>query len=396
MFPDEAEEQMRTIQLLRDQVDELQVKAAEKRKPWYKQSPSLTSLLALLLSISTAIYSGVQGHKQDVQKKQESLRGIVSALLELNNEQQAKLNSPESQNRSAQEREFIGGMLNSKRMILAEAADNLVRAIPGDVSSSEYNLLANDKLANGGSEKAEEYLKKAVAVSEDPLTKMIALRNLGMFYAQRGPFQSMNNSRKEFQEAIDLFPQTPRDDATAYTIGFTWEMWGVAELSNNFPEQGREKMANARKYYNDMAATNPMRMMALQFLENRMRYFETNAGGSPNEPSPQPSPATAATFEQSTIPPGPTVPPAAQSPVPPPVTQASSLPCRPGILPGICGRQDACLTGQAGSLCYERRGARGGSAELAKAAGMDRHRRRRRHPRGRAVCRASRAEGGLA
>lgn len=309
-------EQERILQLLRDQVDELQVKAAEKKKPWYKQSPSLTSLLALVLSISTAIYSGVQGHRQDVQKKQESLRGIVSALLELSNEQQAKLNSPEAQSRSAQEREFIGGMLNNKRMILAEAADNLVRAIPDDVSSSEYNMLANDKLANGGSATAEEYLKKAVEVSQESLAKMIALRNLGMFYAQRGPFQSMNAARKQFQDAIDLFPQTPRDDATAYTIGFTWEMWGFAELSNNFPEQGREKMANAKKYYNDMAAMNPMRVAALQYLENRLRYFETTPAGAPNEPNPLPSPGPA-TFEQATIPPGPTAPPVAQSPAPP-------------------------------------------------------------------------------
>src|SRR5947208_1263036 len=123
------------IQLLRNQVDELQGGAAEKKKPWYRQTPSLPSLLALLLSITTAVYSALQGHRQDVQKKQESLRGITAALIDLASEYQAKLGSADAQKLSTQEREFIGGMLNNKRLILAEAADNLIRDIPDYVSS---------------------------------------------------------------------------------------------------------------------------------------------------------------------------------------------------------------------------------------------------------------------
>lgn len=275
------------LQLVRDQVDELQIKAAEKKKPWYKQSPSLTSLLALLLSIITAIYSGVQGHRQDVQKKQESLRGIISSLMDLSNEQQSRLGSVESQKLSPQEREFISGMLNSKRMILAEAADNLVRDIPDAVSSSEYNILANDKLSNGGAARAEEYLKKAVSVSQDPLAKMIALRNLAYFYSQRGPFQSMNETRRNFQAAVDQVSGEPRDDATAYTVGFTWEMWGMAELTNNFPTEAQRKIENARKYYGELSATNPIRNWALVFLDTRMKNF---APGSAASPPPSDSP----------------------------------------------------------------------------------------------------------
>lgn len=101
------------IQLVRDQVDELQIKAAEKRKPWYRQTPSATSLLALLLSVATFAYTNIKDRRQDVQKKQDSLRGIVSELMELSSEQQARLGSADSQKLSTQEREFIGGMLNN-------------------------------------------------------------------------------------------------------------------------------------------------------------------------------------------------------------------------------------------------------------------------------------------
>lgn len=125
--PAEVAPLAQSVRLLRDQVDALQIAAAEKKTPWYRQMPSLAGLIALLLSVTTAVYSGVQGRKQDVQKKQESLRGIVSSLIELQGEQQAKLESTEAQKLPAQDREFIGGMINNRRMILAEAADNIVR-----------------------------------------------------------------------------------------------------------------------------------------------------------------------------------------------------------------------------------------------------------------------------
>ena len=93
--PAEVAPLAQSVRLLRDQVDALQIAAAEKKTPWYRQMPSLAGLVALLLSITTAVYSGVQGRKQDVQKKRESLRGIVSSLIELQGEQQAKLDRPE-------------------------------------------------------------------------------------------------------------------------------------------------------------------------------------------------------------------------------------------------------------------------------------------------------------
>src|SRR5262249_42522853 len=152
-----------------------------------------------------------------------------------------KLASQGSEKLSSQEREFIGGMINNKRMVIAEAADNLVRQIPNNVTSAEYKFLANDKLANGGATKAEEYLKKAVDVSRDPLARMMASRNLASFYSQRGPFQDMDKARKNFQRAVETLGSEPRDDASAYTLGFTWEMWGVAEYGNNYPNEGAQK-----------------------------------------------------------------------------------------------------------------------------------------------------------
>jgi tetratricopeptide (TPR) repeat protein len=288
-MPSEPEQRLSrvedTLQLVRNRVDALQIAADEKKKPWYRQTPSLISVLALLASIATAIYSGVQGKHQDVRQKQDSLRAIVSGLIDLAAEYQSKLGSEPAKQLSINEREFISGMMNTKRMLLDEAADNLVRQVPDDVSSSEYHFLADGKLTNGGASKAEEYYKKAVTVSQEPLVKMIALRKLAGFYAQRGPFHSISEARKRFQEAVDLIPGEPRDDATAYAVGFTWDMWGAAEFMNEFPEEGRQKMAKARKYYEDLSKDNPTRDWALKFLDSRLQHL---AAANPAPPAPVP------------------------------------------------------------------------------------------------------------
>jgi len=45
------------LKLIRDRVDLLQIAATEKQLPWYKQRPSLASLLALRVLIVTFLIS---------------------------------------------------------------------------------------------------------------------------------------------------------------------------------------------------------------------------------------------------------------------------------------------------------------------------------------------------
>jgi tetratricopeptide (TPR) repeat protein len=297
----------RRLELVRDELDALQIAAAEKTKPWLRQTPSLASLLALLVSIATAVYSGIERQRQDVEEKHNALRGLVSQLLDFSAEYQSKLASTGSEKLSTQEREFIGAMINSKRMVIAEAADNLVRQIPQTVTSAEYNFLANDKLANGGVAKAEEYLNKAVEVSRDALAKMNAFRNLAFFYAQRGPLQDMDRARKNFQQAVETLSGEPRDDATGYSLGFTWDMWGTAEYMNNYPKEGAQKFERARKYYSDLSTNNPTRKWALAFLEQRERGFTAPKAGPAGAALPMQS--ETAPFASPTMEAAPSAPP---------------------------------------------------------------------------------------
>ena len=256
------------LTLVRDEVDTLQTAAAERKKPWFRQTPSLASVLALLVSIGAAVYSAIERRGQDVEQKHNARRGLVTQLLDLPGEYQTKIDSAKGQ-----EPESIGALIETERTVIAEAADNLVGQIPNTVTSAEYNFLGRDQLENGGANKAEEYFKQALKVSREPLAKMIALRNLGDLYAQRGPRQNMDEARKNFQQAVAVLDGEPQDDATAYTLGFTWQMWGTAEYMNNHPHEGAQKFERARKYYGDLSLKYRNRARALKSLDQREQSF---------------------------------------------------------------------------------------------------------------------------
>lgn len=279
------------LEVVRDRIDRLQVQPEEKDKPWWRQTPSLPSLLALVVSLGTAVYSGWERKQQDVHAKQDELRRLVSSMVDLRMEFQTKLGSKEAAALPPNEREFFGGMFNRKRLIFLEDADNLVRQIPDHVSSSTYDFLSGEKISDG-SVKAVSYLEKAIEVSQEPLTRLISMRNLGSLYAQRGPFFDMGKARKLFADAVNLIGENANDDATLYALGFTWEMWGSAEWGNGFADDGAKKMGKAREYYAKLSPWNPQRQAAFTFLENREQGFRamSNGMGAINIPAPMPSP----------------------------------------------------------------------------------------------------------
>lgn len=257
----------KSLKLVRDQVDELQIQAQEKRKPWYRQTPSLPSLLALLLSIATAFYSAYERQKQDVHGKKEELRRLITGLVDLNMEGQAKTSTKEAAAISQAERDMITGALNRKRMVYLEDADNIVRQIPKHVSSSAYDILATE-MSMTANPQAVVYFEQAIRASKELFTKIVAVRNFGSFYALRSPFHDMEKARERFKQAVALMPD-PRDEGSLYTLGFTWELWGTAEAMNRFPAEAREKYEKARACYTDLS--NPFRQRALDTLEEKVR-----------------------------------------------------------------------------------------------------------------------------
>jgi len=71
------------LMMIHREIDALQVSAAERQKPWYQNSSTTISVIALLFSFSTTYVSNRRIGFQDIQSSHQQLRTISSGCRTL-------------------------------------------------------------------------------------------------------------------------------------------------------------------------------------------------------------------------------------------------------------------------------------------------------------------------
>ncbi len=257
------------IKLIRDQVDQLQIAAAEKRKPWHKQRPSLMSLVALAFSIFTFALTQQKASLQEVRSKREELRKLLLELVACRETFTKELMPlPGDTADQRQSKDAGSSLLNSRRAIFLEAAEALADQLSGHVSSSEYNVLANEKLAQADFKKAGSYFLLATHVDADPISNAVASRAAGMFcFSPQG--RNFDEGRKWFAKAC-ASTENEQDDYSIYHTGMSYQCWGFSEVSWSFKEDGRSKLKKALECYERMSPGNPRGVNARAWLQAEM------------------------------------------------------------------------------------------------------------------------------
>src|SRR5205085_1794412 len=223
------------LKLIRDRVDLLQLAAAEQQKPWYKQRPSLASLLALFVSVITFVISQQTASRQEIRSKHDALLKLLTDVVALQIEGEDQLTRIQDQ---AKRIEF-SSLLNTKRVIWLDAAESLVDQLGTHVSSSEYQTMAMQKWNNSEFEKAKQYYVKSLDAARDRFARTVALRSLGAFYLQCPTMRNVQQGREYFEKAVATLGN-PTDDYSNYLMGYTYEYWAYGDQSNNLGDERTE------------------------------------------------------------------------------------------------------------------------------------------------------------
>ena len=256
------------INRLRDEVDDLQHLAAERKKPWYKTMSNLTSVAALVFAVGTGSYSLWANATHDAQAKHDSLIKILQDIMSLRLESSnSKLNAM-----APEQRAEVGPLLNTKRVVLLAAARSIVRDIASRVTSAEYNVLAMESASDSDFRQAEKYYLLAHGVSEPGLSRAVALRNLGVFYMSQTPFKNFESGRKYFKMSADEVRDAV-DPYSRYTLALTLQTWGLNELASGSPEKAQPLIDEARTTYRAMPDWFPQGRWGLDDLERSLGYF---------------------------------------------------------------------------------------------------------------------------
>ena len=252
------------LKLLRDQIDQLQLATAEKKQPWYRQRPSLMSLLALVFSAYTFVVTQQRADLQEIRSKKEELRKVLGELISFQESNLALITTVTN----PQQREAVSSLLNAKRGISLQTAEALADELRGKVSSSEYGTLAREKSFTSDFNKAEMYFLEATIAARDNNPKATALRDVGVFYFQPTRLRDLGKARDYFGKSIEV-STAGEDDYSIYTTGYTYEAWGLWELQNGLLSEGKAKLQNAREYYTKIKPPNMLGQWALESLEKR-------------------------------------------------------------------------------------------------------------------------------
>ena len=253
----------RQLRALDERVDRLQATLEERRRPWYRRFSDVVSVIALALAVAGVLYGHRAKSAEDLRLKREELRGALAQLVALRAEIFDRLTSGEE----AKERRAVSQMLNAKRLIYLEAAESLASEFPEQVSSAEYNVLANEAAMDARFDQAERYFARAVRASRGGVARAVALRTLAVFYLGPGPLRSFEKGRRHFQEAVDVLVGAT-DSHSLLALGTTYEAWGQFEQRYGSEREASQRFEMARKAYSEMPP-DPLRDRALELLQSR-------------------------------------------------------------------------------------------------------------------------------
>ncbi len=280
--------------LVRARVDNLEVKEAEARKPWYRQLPLWISILSLLVSAGFSGYTAYVQQKEhraeELKKRLESVRATLLQIADIRDQFLLLAASPDQNNMQMTQR---SSQLNTKKQILIENADALIDGIETEVSPALLVELAYEESTDGQYGAAKRHYEDGLRSKQlDPLSSVSILRCLGELYMKPNTgFQDIEKGRADYRQALNLAGNN-QDDASLSSKTFIHSDWAYSEFLDRNTAEGEKHLAEAQAAAMKIDRQDEVaRRQALSYIAMAISY----AGGTKQPP------ATANTASDATL-----------------------------------------------------------------------------------------------
>lgn len=274
----------RRLQLMKEEVDGLQIAMAVQSRPWYKSASAIISIVALAFSFGTTYLSHARVTAQDLQSTRQELRSLLQRLAALPKEnidiQREYQDDPASWS-------VIGSMINTENSLLASHAAQIARHLPENaISAAEYQAVAFALQSSYDLEGAAEFIDRSVATARDFNTEIGALRTKANIHFLRG---AAENGRDVYRQALDIFSKYPGYDSytVASTMIWTELSWASSEANIGQLDLANQHVQVAESIVDRLPASPGTERLRAQIWQAKSLYF---AGASPASPSTPPPP----------------------------------------------------------------------------------------------------------
>lgn len=257
------------VDLMKREVDALQIAMTERAKPWYQNLSTWLSVVALLFSFGTTYVSYRRTAIQDVQSSRQELRGLLQRLSALPKEnvdiRKRYGDDPASMN-------LVGGFINQENALLARQAAELARKIPADlVSGTEYYAIAIALQNSYDLSGAEEFLQYSARAAKDFNTEIAALRfTANLQFVQGRP----EAGRVEYQKALNIFSKYPGYDPFTRTSTNVWTelAWAFSEAGVGAQSFAHQHVENAKALVQALPRSPGGDMLNAQVAQAEMQF----------------------------------------------------------------------------------------------------------------------------
>lgn len=256
------------LDLLRRQVDAIQISLAAKATPWYRNPSTVLSVAALLFSFGTTAVSYLRTESQDIQNARTELRTLLQRLAALPREGVETAKKYETDPATATS---LGGFIGQENTILARQAAEIANRIPARyVSATEYYAVGVALQNAYNVDGAKAFFTKALSVSKDFSDEVAALRTRGNLLFLSGQPEA---GRKDYQDALDIF-RGPRelsynDYVKKNTHVITQLSWAYSELGLNARDSAMQHVNAAESYLSGLPPSPGLEQMKAQIGQTR-------------------------------------------------------------------------------------------------------------------------------
>jgi hypothetical protein len=152
----------------------LQTAVLKQHTPWYKNFPTLISLLALLFSFGTTYVSYNRTKLQDIHSLRSELRVMLQRLASLPKE---NFDITKKYTEDPSGIQLLSSFINQENTLIVRQAADIIKRLPSDqVSSTEYYSIAVAFQASYNFDEAINFLRLAIKSANDMNDEVGALR----------------------------------------------------------------------------------------------------------------------------------------------------------------------------------------------------------------------------
>lgn len=188
--------------IIKKEIDTLQIQLAQVKKAWYTQPSVLISLTALLFSFGTTIVAYINSYNEAVMANHREAMTIIQRLTKLPSENFDLLQKYKDSGAG----QSLSGMINQENILLATQAANLVNKHPESFTSTEFFAIAT-ALSNSNITEIVPYLfNTAIEKSTSGNDYNVSTRAYAIYLYSKGEYK---NGDLYFKKAMNVWEKFP-------------------------------------------------------------------------------------------------------------------------------------------------------------------------------------------